>query len=156
MTSSCLTSPGWVITESDQSHFFFPPQVGGYWDKSCSTVTQLKEGLNRILCLIPYNVISQPLWECFMPEWLEAIRTEVPDHQLKEFREVLRYVHCFKMHVSNMISIGLQLADFLRSRSVGIKLSSKIHNIFIVQEVNYGYLLFIYLFILKHPSKLLY
>lgn len=66
------------------------PQVGGYWDKSCTTVTQLKEGLNRILCLIPYNVISQPLWECFMPEWLEAIRTEVPDHQLKEFREVLR------------------------------------------------------------------
>ncbi|KAI7804451.1 protein unc-79 homolog [Triplophysa rosa] len=64
-------------------------RVGGYWDKSCTTVTQLKEGLNRILCLIPYNVISQPLWECFMPEWLEAIRTEVPDHQLKEFREVL-------------------------------------------------------------------
>ncbi|XP_066523428.1 protein unc-79 homolog isoform X2 [Hoplias malabaricus] len=64
-------------------------RVGGYWDKSCSTVSQLKEGLNRILCLIPYNVISQPLWECFMPEWLEAIRTEVPDNQLKEFREVL-------------------------------------------------------------------
>ncbi|XP_069392416.1 protein unc-79 homolog isoform X6 [Paralichthys olivaceus] len=64
-------------------------RVGGYWDKSCSTVIQLKEGLNRILCLIPYNVISQPLWECFMPEWLEAIRTEVPDNQLKEFREVL-------------------------------------------------------------------
>ncbi|XP_015206538.1 protein unc-79 homolog isoform X2 [Lepisosteus oculatus] len=64
-------------------------RVGGYWDKSCSTVMQLKEGLNRILCLIPYNVISQPLWECIMPEWLEAIRTEVPDSQLKEFREVL-------------------------------------------------------------------
>ncbi|KAM5129786.1 protein unc-79 homolog isoform 3-T3 [Mantella aurantiaca] len=64
-------------------------RVGGYWDKSCSTVTQLKEGLNRILCLIPYNVINQPVWECIMPEWLEAIRTEVPDNQLKEFREVL-------------------------------------------------------------------
>uniref|UniRef100_A0A8C6YZU1 Unc-79 homolog, NALCN channel complex subunit n=1 Tax=Nothoprocta perdicaria TaxID=30464 RepID=A0A8C6YZU1_NOTPE len=64
-------------------------RVGGYWDKSCSAVTQLKEGLNRILCLIPYNVISQPVWECIMPEWLEAIRTEVPDNQLKEFREVL-------------------------------------------------------------------
>ncbi|KAL4832602.1 hypothetical protein H8958_009536 [Nasalis larvatus] len=67
-------------------------RVGGYWDKSCSTVTQLKEGLNRILCLIPYNVISQSVWECIMPEWLEAIRTEVPDNQLKEFREVLRWV----------------------------------------------------------------
>ncbi|XP_075782794.1 protein unc-79 homolog isoform X14 [Pelodiscus sinensis] len=64
-------------------------RVGGYWDKSCSTVTQLKEGLNRILCLIPYNIINQPVWECIMPEWLEAIRTEVPDNQLKEFREVL-------------------------------------------------------------------
>ncbi|XP_036113707.1 protein unc-79 homolog isoform X5 [Molossus molossus] len=64
-------------------------RVGGYWDKSCSTVTQLKEGLNRILCLIPYNVINQSVWECIMPEWLEAIRTEVPDNQLKEFREVL-------------------------------------------------------------------
>ncbi|KAJ7409284.1 protein unc-79 isoform X2 [Willisornis vidua] len=64
-------------------------RVGGYWDKSCSAVTQLKEGLNRILCLIPYNVINQSVWECIMPEWLEAIRTEVPDNQLKEFREVL-------------------------------------------------------------------
>uniref|UniRef100_A0A8C6IPI5 Uncharacterized protein n=1 Tax=Melopsittacus undulatus TaxID=13146 RepID=A0A8C6IPI5_MELUD len=64
-------------------------RVGGYWDKSCSAVTQLKEGLNRILCLIPYNVINQPVWECIMPEWLEAIRMEVPDNQLKEFREVL-------------------------------------------------------------------
>ncbi|XP_039596951.1 protein unc-79 homolog isoform X5 [Polypterus senegalus] len=64
-------------------------RVGGYWDKSCNTVTQLKEGLNRILCLIPYNVISQPVWECIMPEWLGAIRTEVPNNQLKEFREVL-------------------------------------------------------------------
>ncbi|KAJ7401688.1 Protein unc-79 like protein [Pitangus sulphuratus] len=64
-------------------------RVGGYWDKSCSAVTQLKEGLNRILCLIPYNVINQSVWECIMPEWLEAIRTEVPDSQLKEFREVL-------------------------------------------------------------------
>uniref|UniRef100_A0A803SXG5 Unc-79 homolog, NALCN channel complex subunit n=1 Tax=Anolis carolinensis TaxID=28377 RepID=A0A803SXG5_ANOCA len=64
-------------------------RVGGYWDKSCSTVMQLKEGLNRILCLIPYNVINQPVWDCIMPEWLEAIRTEVPDNQLKEFREVL-------------------------------------------------------------------
>ncbi len=75
--------------------------MGGYWDKSCSTVTQLKEGLNRILCLIPYNVISQPLWECFMPEWLEAIRTEVPDQQLKEFREVLRYDSRHLSSVSN-------------------------------------------------------
>ncbi|XP_069494073.1 protein unc-79 homolog isoform X6 [Ambystoma mexicanum] len=64
-------------------------RVGGYWDKSCSTVTQLKEGLNRLLCLIPYNVINQPVWECIMPEWLEAIRLEVPDNHLKEFREVL-------------------------------------------------------------------
>lgn len=79
-------------------------QVGGYWDKSCSTVTQLKEGLNRILCLIPYNVISQPLWECFMPEWLEAIRTEVPDLQLKEFREVLRYRCMLLFHAYTLVT----------------------------------------------------
>ncbi|XP_069772299.1 protein unc-79 homolog isoform X2 [Narcine bancroftii] len=64
-------------------------RVGGYWDKCCSTVTQLKEGLNRILCLIPYNVINHAVWESIMPEWLESIRTEVPDKQLKEFKEVL-------------------------------------------------------------------
>lgn len=33
-----------------------------------------------------------------MPEWLEAIRTEVPDNQLKEFREVLRYVDICRNH----------------------------------------------------------
>lgn len=79
-----------IIIAVNKHYFWKCPQVGGYWDKSCSTVTQLKEGLNRILCLIPYNVINQPVWECIMPEWLEAIRTEVPDNQLKEFREVLR------------------------------------------------------------------
>ncbi|TRY55538.1 hypothetical protein DNTS_003662, partial [Danionella cerebrum] len=64
-------------------------RVGGYWDKTCSSVVQLKEGLNRLLCLIPYNVISQSLWECVMPEWMEALRSEVPAANLREFREVL-------------------------------------------------------------------
>ncbi|KAA0710808.1 Protein unc-79 -like protein [Triplophysa tibetana] len=42
-----------------------------------------------VMCLLPKPVeFARPLWECFMPEWLEAIRTEVPDHQLKEFREL--------------------------------------------------------------------
>ncbi len=36
-----------------------------------------------------------------MPEWLEAIRTEVPDQQLKEFREVLRYDSRHLSSVSN-------------------------------------------------------
>uniref|UniRef100_A0A8C4PWE9 Unc-79 homolog, NALCN channel complex subunit n=1 Tax=Eptatretus burgeri TaxID=7764 RepID=A0A8C4PWE9_EPTBU len=64
-------------------------RVGGYWERSCSTVSQLKEGLNRILSLIPYNVISLAVWECIMPEWLEALRTDVPENHIKEFREVL-------------------------------------------------------------------
>lgn len=97
---------GQVTICTKLSHFMnIFSQVGGYWDKSCSTVTQLKEGLNRILCLIPYNVISQPLWECFMPEWLEAIRTEVPDHQLKEFREVLRYIHYTSLYLQPLVII---------------------------------------------------
>ncbi|KAM7375844.1 hypothetical protein PAMP_005611 [Pampus punctatissimus] len=87
-------------------------RVGGYWDKSCSTVTQLKEGLNRILCLIPYNVISQPLWECFMPEWLEAIRTEVPDHQLKEFREVLSLSLSYPEELDIVVPLQLLIGMF--------------------------------------------
>uniref|UniRef100_UPI00358EFFB5 protein unc-79 homolog n=1 Tax=Myxine glutinosa TaxID=7769 RepID=UPI00358EFFB5 len=64
-------------------------RVGGYWERSCSAVSQLKEGLNRILSLIPYNVISLAVWECVIPEWLEALRTDVPENHIKEFREVL-------------------------------------------------------------------
>lgn len=44
-----------------------------------------------------------------MPEWLEAIRTEVPDHQLKEFREVLRYIHLPKVFYVFLFASSINL-----------------------------------------------
>ena len=33
-------------------------RVGGYWDTLASRTSQIKEGLNRLFCLIPYDIVT--------------------------------------------------------------------------------------------------
>lgn len=88
-----------------------PPEyarVGGQWDKLSKRIDQLKEGLSRILALIPYDLVSfevwspvprssrsDPLclqtWDRIMPHWLEAISTEIPEDNLSELKVLLWY-----------------------------------------------------------------
>lgn len=50
----------------------------------------LKNGLNRLFCLVPYEVISSEIWDEVMPFWMEAIVKDVPDKDLCELKMLLR------------------------------------------------------------------
>jgi hypothetical protein len=61
-------------------------------DTLSSRTSQIKEGLNRLFCLIPYDIITFEVWDYVMPYWLEAIRTEVSEDELPELKVILWYV----------------------------------------------------------------
>lgn len=72
-----------------------PPEysrVGGHWDTLASRTQHLKEGLQRLICLVPYEVITQETWETVMPHWMEAITNDVPEKELQELKIVLRKI----------------------------------------------------------------
>ncbi|CAH2054946.1 unnamed protein product, partial [Iphiclides podalirius] len=65
-----------------------PPHArqAGHWDALASKAHHLKDGLNRLYCLIPYGIITQSIWDCIMPAWMEAICTDVPEKELMELK----------------------------------------------------------------------
>ncbi|KAL3290395.1 hypothetical protein HHI36_023736 [Cryptolaemus montrouzieri] len=72
-----------------------PPEyarVGGHWDTLSSRTSHLKEGLNRLFCLVPYDVINQDIWDYVMPFWMEAIVNDVPEKELLELRVILNKI----------------------------------------------------------------
>lgn len=69
-----------------------PPEyarVGGHWDTLASRTSHLKEGLQRLICLVPYEVITSEIWDVVMPHWMEAITNDVPEKELPELKIVL-------------------------------------------------------------------
>lgn len=69
-----------------------PPEyarVGGHWDTLASRTSHLKEGLHRLICLVPYDIITAPIWDIVMPHWMEAITNDVPEKELDELKIVL-------------------------------------------------------------------
>lgn len=69
-----------------------PPEyarVGGHWDTLASRTCHLKEGLQRLICLVPYEIITSEIWDIVMPHWMEAITNDVPEKELGELKVVL-------------------------------------------------------------------
>ncbi|XP_014665214.1 PREDICTED: protein unc-79 homolog, partial [Priapulus caudatus] len=69
-----------------------PPEyarVGGHWDTLATATTRIKDGLNRLFCLIPYDIISFEVWDYIMPYWLEGLQTIIPEDELPELKVLL-------------------------------------------------------------------
>lgn len=64
-------------------------QVGGIWDKWCTRKDQLKEGLSKLLALMPYDVISFDTWTRVIPQWLKCICDEIEDDDFSELKILL-------------------------------------------------------------------
>ncbi|XP_063378165.1 protein unc-79 homolog [Cydia fagiglandana] len=58
----------------------------GHWDNLATKTHHLKDGLNRLYCLIPYGIITQSIWDYIMPAWMEAICSDVPEKELIELK----------------------------------------------------------------------
>lgn len=59
-------------------------------DTLATSTSHLKEGLNRLFCLVPYEVITSDIWDHVMPYWMEAIVHDVPKAALKELKITLK------------------------------------------------------------------
>ncbi|XP_041983202.1 protein unc-79 homolog [Aricia agestis] len=64
----------------------------GHWDNLASKGQHLKDGLNRLYCLIPYGIITQSIWDYIMPSWMESICEDVAEKDLVEFKVVMAKV----------------------------------------------------------------
>ncbi|CAM1320186.1 UNC79 (predicted) [Pycnogonum litorale] len=87
---------GW-LRKISETHFevfvscMFPypvhyARVGAHWGNHMSQAESLKEGFKRLLCLVPYDVITVEVWNYIMPYWMEAFRTEISESELAEFK----------------------------------------------------------------------
>lgn len=69
-----------------------PPEyarVGGHWDTLASRTSHLKDGLQRLFCLVPYEIITPEIWDHIMPHWMDAVVSDVPNKELHELKTVL-------------------------------------------------------------------
>lgn len=69
-----------------------PPEyarVGGHWDALASRTSHLKDGLHRLFCLVPYEIITPEIWDHVMPYWMDAVASDVPDKELHELKVIL-------------------------------------------------------------------
>ena len=72
-------------------------KVGGHWDVLTTRTVHIKEGLARLFCLVPYDVITLEVWNNVMPHWMEAIHCVVPRDELGELKSVFCKVRKLKI-----------------------------------------------------------
>ncbi|XP_067931841.1 protein unc-79 homolog [Watersipora subatra] len=89
-------------------------KVGGHWEKLSGRTEQMKEGLVRLIILGPYDIVSSEVWDCIMPYWLEAIRTELTTRELDEIKIPLKQV--FDIEMSPLPFLLDNILHFIRRR----------------------------------------
>ncbi|XP_054711004.1 protein unc-79 homolog [Uloborus diversus] len=67
-------------------------KVGGHWESWPCYPVQIKEGFKRLLCLVPYDIITLEVWEYIMPYWMDAFRHEAVEAEFAELKILLSRV----------------------------------------------------------------
>ncbi|KAG1659999.1 Protein unc-79 [Nymphon striatum] len=115
---------GW-IRKIQQSHFevcvscMFPypvnyARVGSHWGNHMSETESLKEGFKRLLCLVPYDIVTVEVWNYIMPYWMEAVRTEISENDLSEFQVLFSKV--FDVDMSPLGFDASQMYQFISNK----------------------------------------
>lgn len=89
-------------------------KVGGHWEVWPDSAHQIKEGFKRLLCLVPYDIITDDVWDEIMPYWMECFRHEVPENELNELKILLSKV--FDPELSPLGFETKQMYNFISSR----------------------------------------
>lgn len=61
-------------------------QIGGHWESWPAMNIHIKEGFKRLLCLVPYDIITADIWAYIMPFWMESFRFELAEDELGELK----------------------------------------------------------------------
>uniref|UniRef100_A0A915CI63 Uncoordinated protein 79 n=1 Tax=Parascaris univalens TaxID=6257 RepID=A0A915CI63_PARUN len=64
-------------------------QVGGVWDKFSTKKEQMREGLTKLLAIMPYDIITLGTWNRIIPHWLQTICEQIADEHLPELKILL-------------------------------------------------------------------
>ncbi|XP_057379206.1 protein unc-79 homolog [Daphnia carinata] len=89
-------------------------RIGGSWDTGhCPKAVHIKEGFNRLFCLVPYEIITVDLWNDIVPRWLESMVSTVPSDEWIEFRIILS-----KLLDSSMSPLGFDAQQMFRFLAV--------------------------------------
>ncbi|KRX95168.1 Uncoordinated protein 79 [Trichinella pseudospiralis] len=92
-------------------------KVGGAWDKLSKRSDQLKDGLSKILALIPYDLISFDTWERIMPDWFDVMSNEIPESDLPELKVLLCKI--FEVDLCSLSFPSNQIYHFIQVRLQG-------------------------------------
>eukprot|EP00094_Tigriopus_californicus_P000131 TCALIF_00127-PA protein Name:"Similar to UNC79 Protein unc-79 homolog (Homo sapiens)" AED:0.02 eAED:0.04 QI:0/0/0/0.66/0.5/0.33/3/0/2591 len=63
-------------------------KIGGHWDVVMPKIDHIREGLNSVFCLVPYDVITLEVWEKLMSHWMEVINKEVSKEEIVELKSI--------------------------------------------------------------------
>ncbi|XP_066975472.1 protein unc-79 homolog isoform X11 [Macrobrachium rosenbergii] len=88
-------------------------RVGGHWDTLATRTDHIKEGFNRLFCLVPYELVTVQVWDRVMPHWMEAIHNEIPEEELAEMKITLS-----KLLDADMSPLGFDANQMYRFISV--------------------------------------
>lgn len=90
------TIHGWLMKVIDSQFQLFancliptPPEyamIGGHWECWPSIDIHIKEGFKRLLCLVPYDMITADIWAYIMPYWMESFRYDLAEDELSELK----------------------------------------------------------------------
>lgn len=67
----------------------------------------VKAGIERLFCLVPYELISLEMWTQVMPVWMEVIVNDVPETELQDLKGILRLVWVFKIEIFDLRRTGI-------------------------------------------------
>ncbi|KAK7086039.1 Protein unc-79, partial [Halocaridina rubra] len=84
-------------------------RVGGHWDTLATKTDHIKEGFNRLFCLVPYELVTVQVWDRVMPHWMEAIHNDIPEEELAEMKITLS-----KLLDSDMSPLGFDSAQMYK------------------------------------------
>ncbi|KAH9417943.1 Protein unc-79 [Dermatophagoides pteronyssinus] len=110
---------GWLMKVIESQFCLFanclvpsPPdhaQIGGHWECWPSMTNQIKEGFKRLLCLVPYDIITPDIWSYIMPFWMESFRYDLAEDELSELKILLS-----KVLDPDLSPLGLEADDMYR------------------------------------------
>ncbi|XP_035227755.1 protein unc-79 homolog isoform X3 [Stegodyphus dumicola] len=94
-------------------------KVGGHWESWPSYPVQIKEGFKRLLCLVPYDIITLEIWEYIMPYWMDAFRHEAIEAEFTELKILLS-----KILDPDLSPLGFNTNDMYKFLSMRFKTHS--------------------------------